>query len=318
MDDEMRIIVTGGAGFVGSNLCREFVNRGNEVICVDHMGSSSAGNIQDLKKSKKFKFVKHDIIKPLKIAGKIDQIYHLASRASPVDYQNYPVETALSNSFGTWNMIQLAVEKKAKLLFSSTSEVYGDPKVNPQPETYWGNVNPIGIRACYDESKRFGEALIKSYNRQYKTKFKIIRIFNTYGPGMRIDDGRVVPNFIKQALKNEPITIYGNGRQTRSFCYISDLVEGTIKMMESNEEGPINLGNPFERTILDFAQKTIKVTNSKSKLVYQPLPQDDPLQRRPDITLAKKKLGWEPKVDIDEGLRKTAEWFKEKSIKNLK
>lgn len=308
----MRIIVTGGAGFIGSHLCRELLSRGNEVICIDNLGSGSKENIAQFKTNANFKFIEHDITLPLEIDEHIAQIFHFASRASPIDYQEHPIETALANSLGTYNLIRLAHEKNAKLLFASTSEVYGDPKVNPQPETYWGNVNPVGIRSCYDESKRFGEALIKSYNQQHGTKFKIIRIFNTYGPNMRLDDGRVVPNFVMQALKNEPITMYGDGKQTRSFCYVSDLVAGAIKMMESNEEGPINLGNPVEYTILEFSKKVKQITGATSELKFQQLPQDDPLQRKPDITLAKKKLGWEPKVDIDKGLKKTIEWFKEK------
>lgn len=305
----MNILVTGGAGFIGSHLCEALLSKKHNVICVDNLGSGDVKNIQHLLQNKNFQFIKHNIIEPLHIDGKIDQIYHFASRASPIDYQQYPVETALSNAIGTHNLIKLALEKNAVILFSSTSETYGDPLQHPQKETYWGNVNPIGIRSCYDESKRFGEALLMAYYREYKAKIKIIRIFNTYGPRMRKDDGRVIPNFISQALANKPITLYGNGKQTRSFCYVDDLVAGIIKIMDSKEIGPVNLGNPKEFTMVELAEIIKKLTNSKSEIVFKQLPEDDPTRRCPDISLAKKTLSWEPMIELKDGLKKTIEWF---------
>jgi nucleoside-diphosphate-sugar epimerase len=310
----MKIIVTGGAGFIGSHLCERLLKEGNNVICVDNLGSGNIENIQHLLPNKNFRFIKHNVIEPLqRIEGKIDQIYHLASRASPIDYQEYPVETALANSVGTDRMVNLALDKNARILFTSTSEAYGEPREHPQKESYWGNVNPVGVRSCYDESKRFGEALMMAYHREYGVDIKIVRIFNTYGPRMRVDDGRVIPNFITQALKNKSITIYGDGKQTRSFCYVEDMVDGIIKMMNSKEIGPKNLGNPKEFTMLDTAKLIIKFTGSKSKLVYMPLPEDDPTKRQPDISKAREFLGWEPKVDFEMGLKKTIDWFNENS-----
>ncbi len=307
----MRCIVTGGAGFIGSHLCERLLKEGHDVICVDNLGSGNIENITHLMNNRKFKFVKHNIIEPLQlIEGKIDWIFHLASRASPKDYQEYPVETALANSVGTNRMIQLALDKNAKLLFTSTSEAYGEPKEHPQKESYWGNVNPVGIRSCYDESKRFGEALLMAYHREYNVDIKIVRIFNTYGPRMRIDDGRVIPNFITQALKNEPITIYGDGKQTRSFCYVDDLIEGLIKMMNSKEIGPKNIGNPKEYSVLDAAELIKKLTKSKSEIRFMALPEDDPTKRQPDISKARMLLGWEPKIGFEEGLKKTIDYFK--------
>ncbi|MBW3015184.1 SDR family oxidoreductase [Candidatus Woesearchaeota archaeon] len=303
------IVVTGGAGFIGSHLCDALIKE-NRVICVDNLGSGSFDNIRHLLTNPNFLFIEYDVTSPLLLAAKIDEIYHLASRASPVDYQEYPVETALTNSIGLNNMIRLAKKNNATILFSSTSEAYGEPKEHPQKESYWGNVNPVGIRSCYDESKRFGEALLMAYHRKYSTKIKIVRIFNTYGPRMRKNDGRVIPNFIMQALHNEPITIYGDGSQTRSFCYVSDLVDGLIKMMASDSTGPKNLGNPGEYTILELAQKIIELTGSQSELVFKELPADDPTRRRPDISEARKLLGWEPLVPLVEGLKPTIEHFK--------
>ncbi len=309
----MKIIVTGGAGFIGSHLCGRLLNEGNDVLCVDNLGSGSIDNIRHLIKNKRFRFIKHNVIEPLeRIEGKIDQIYHLASRASPIDYQEYPVETALANSVGTDRMVNLALDKNAKILFTSTSEAYGEPREHPQREDYWGNVNPVGIRSCYDESKRFGEALLMAYHREYNVDVKIVRIFNTYGPGMRLDDGRVIPNFITQALKNKPITLYGNGSQTRSFCYVDDMVDGIMKMMASKETGPKNLGNPREYTVVETANIIKKLTNSKSKLVFLPLPADDPTKRQPDISKAREFLAWEPGVGFEEGLKRTIEWFRKK------
>lgn len=310
----MRYLVTGGAGFIGSHLCERLIKEGNEVICIDNLGSGNFENVRHLSSNKKFRFIKHNIIEPLQlIEGRIDGIYHLASRASPKDYQKYPVETALANSVGTNRMAKLALAKNAKILFTSTSEAYGEPKEHPQKETYWGNVNPVGIRSCYDESKRFGEALLMAYYREYNVDIKIIRIFNTYGPRMRIDDGRVIPNFISQCLQNKPITIYGDGSQTRSFCYVDDLVEGIIKMMNSKERGPKNLGNPREFTILETAKLIKKMTNSSSKLVFEKLPTDDPSKRQPDISKARALLNWEPKINFEEGLKITIKIFKEKN-----
>lgn len=307
----MRILVTGGAGFIGSHLCERLLKEGNNVTCVDNLGSGKLENISFMMKSRRFRFIKHNIIEPLQlIEGKLDQIYHLASRASPIDYQEYPVETALSNSVGTDQMIKLALAKNARMLFTSTSEAYGEPKEHPQKESYWGNVNPVGIRSCYDESKRFGEALLMAYHREYNANIKIVRIFNTYGPRMRLDDGRVIPNFITQALQNKPITIYGDGSQTRSFCYVDDMVDGLIRMMNSKEIGPKNLGNPIERTVLDTAKLIIRQTRSKSKIVFMPLPKDDPTKRRPDISKAREFLNWEPKVKFEDGLKKTIAYFK--------
>jgi|SRR3989338_3567812 len=314
------ILITGGAGFIGSHLCEHLVNRGETIVCVDNLGSGKRENIRHMEEKKNFVFIYFDVTDSLeklekeltqKKIGKIDQIYHLASRASPIDYQTYPVETALANSLGLNNMIKLSMKHDATILFSSTSEAYGQPKVHPQPEEYWGNVNPVGIRSCYDESKRFGEALMMAYYRGHNAKIKIVRIFNTYGPKMRKDDGRVIPNFIQQALNNESITIYGDGTQTRSFCYVSDLIDGLVRMMNSKEIGPKNLGNPHEMTILECANNIIKISGSASKIIFKSLPEDDPTKRQPDISAARMMLGWEPKVNFEEGIKKTIEWFRE-------
>ncbi|MBJ7879153.1 UDP-glucuronic acid decarboxylase family protein [Gelidibacter salicanalis] len=305
-----RILITGGAGFVGSHLCERLLNEGNEVICLDNYFTGSKKNIEHLMDNKYFELVRHDVINPYMI--EVDEIYNMACPASPVHYQYNPIKTIKTSVMGAINMLGLAKRVDAKILQASTSEVYGDPAVHPQPETYWGNVNPIGLRSCYDEGKRCAETLFMDYHIQNEVKIKIIRIFNTYGPNMNPNDGRVVSNFIVQALKGEDITIFGEGTQTRSFQYVDDLVEGTIRMMNSRDGfvGPVNIGNPTEFTMLELAEKIIKLTNSKSKLIHLPLPQDDPLQRKPIIDLAKKELnGWEPKVQLEEGLIKTIGYF---------
>jgi len=304
-----RILVTGGAGFIGSHLCERLLNKGNEVICVDNFFTGSKQNIIHLLDIPYFEIIRHDITFPLYV--EVDEIYNLACPASPVYYIFDPVQTTKTSVMGAINMLGLAKRLKIKILQASTSEVYGDPEVHPQPESYRGNVNSIGPRACYDEGKRCAETLFFDYYRQLKIKIKVIRIFNTYGPKMQPDDGRVISNFIVQALKNRDITIYGDGRQTRSFCYVNDLLGGIIKMMNSREDfvGPVNLGNPNEFTILDLAKKITKLTNSKSKIIYKPLPEDDPKQRQPNIELAKKELKWEPKIQLDEGLKKTINYF---------
>lgn len=303
-----KILITGGAGFIGSHLCKKLLNEGNYVICLDNFFTGKRRNIEHLLSNPNFELFEHDITEPLNI--NIDEIYNMACPASPPHYQYDPIKTMKTSVFGIINMLELAQKNNAKILQASTSEVYGDPKIHPQIESYWGNVNPIGIRSCYDEGKRCAETLIMDYHRQKNIDTKIIRIFNTYGPNMAPDDGRVVSNFIIQALKEDDITIYGDGTQTRSFCYVDDLVDGIIKMMKSDLTGPVNLGNPSERTILDFAKLILELTGSKSKIVYKPLPSDDPTKRQPDITLAKTKLNWEPKVDIKDGLRHTVEYFK--------
>jgi len=307
----MNVLVTGGAGFIGSHLCDLLIKKGHYVICMDNFLSSRKENISHLEKNKNFELIVHDVTKPIKIGKKIDYVLHLASPASPVDFDKIPIQIAKVGSLGTHNMLGLAKLKNAKFLFASTSEVYGDPDINPQPESYWGNVNPIGVRSCYDESKRFGEAITMAYHRKHKIDTKIVRIFNTYGPRMRADDGRAVPTFISQALKGEDITIFGDGKQTRSFCYVSDEIDGIYKLMGSKINEPVNIGNPDEFTILELAEKIVKLTGSKSKIVFKKLPQDDPKQRRPDITKAKKELKWNPSIRVDEGLKKTIEWFKQ-------
>lgn len=304
-----RILITGGAGFIGSHLCKRLLNEGNYVICLDNFFTGRKRNIENLLPNPNFELVEHDIIEPIDI--RVDEIYNLACPASPPHYQYDPIKTMKTSVIGIINMLELAEKYNAKILQASTSEVYGDPLVHPQVETYWGNVNPIGIRSCYDEGKRCAETLISDYRRQKNLNTKIIRIFNTYGPNMTPDDGRVVSNFILQALKGEDITVYGDGSQTRSFCYVDDLIDGIVKMMDSNLSEPVNLGNPTERTILDFAKLIIEFTGTKSKIIYKPLPSDDPTKRRPDITLAQTKLNWTPKVDINEGLKKTVAYFKE-------
>ncbi|MDR1897062.1 MAG: SDR family oxidoreductase [Prevotellaceae bacterium] len=305
-----RILVTGGAGFIGSHLCARLLNEGHEVICLDNYFTGAKSNIVDLIQNPKFEIVRHDIINPYN--AEIDEIYNLACPASPIHYQYNPIKTIKTSVMGAINMLGLAKRVNAKILQASTSEVYGDPHVHPQNEQYWGNVNPIGIRSCYDEGKRCAETLFMDYHRQNKVKIKIIRIFNTYGPNMNPNDGRVVSNFIVQALKGEDITIYGNGSQTRSFQYIDDLIEGMIRTMNTDETftGPINLGNPDEFSMLELAEKVISLTQSNSKLVYLPLPADDPKQRKPDISLAKEKIRWQPKIKLDDGLVKTIEYFK--------
>ena len=304
-----RILVTGGAGFIGSHLCETLLGQGNEVICLDNFFSGRKENIVHLINNPRFEVIRHDITQPILL--EVDQIYNFACPASPGFYQYNPVKTVKTSILGALNMLGLAKRVKARILQASTSEVYGDPKVHPQKEDYWGHVNCIGVRSCYDEGKRVAETLMYDYRKQNNVDTKIIRIFNTYGDRMLQNDGRVVSNFIVQALKNDDITVYGDGTQTRSFCFVDDLVDGIIKMMNTdNFPGPVNLGNPGEFTILELAEKVIKLTGSKSKIIYKPLPQDDPMQRQPDISLAKEKLNWQPKINLEDGLKRTIEYFK--------
>ncbi len=305
-------VVTGAAGFLGSHLTDLLLARGHKVIGVDNFVTGSVDNIAHLSGNQDFKFIQQDVSEFMFIDVPVDFVWHLASPASPIDYLELPIQTLKVGSLGTHKALGLAKNKGAKFLLASTSEIYGDPLVHPQTEDYWGNVNTIGPRGCYDESKRFAEAMVMAYHREHKIDTKIIRIFNTYGPRMRVNDGRVVPAFISQALKNKPITVFGDGKQTRSFCYCSDLIEGMYRLMMSNTNLPVNIGNPHEMTMLQFAEAIIKATGSKSKIVHKPLPQDDPKQRKPDISRAKKLLKWEPKVKLNEGLVKTIEYFQSK------
>ena len=305
-------VVTGAAGFLGSHLTDLLLARGHKVIGVDNFVTGSVDNIAHLSGNQDFKFIQQDVSEFMFIDVPVDFVWHLASPASPIDYLELPIQTLKVGSLGTHKALGLAKNKGAKFLLASTSEIYGDPLVHPQTEDYWGNVNTIGPRGCYDESKRFAEAMVMAYHREHKIDTKIIRIFNTYGPRMRVNDGRVVPAFISQALKNKPITVFGDGKQTRSFCYCSDLIEGMYRLMMSNTNLPVNIGNPHEMTMLQFAVAIIKATGSKSKIVHKPLPQDDPKQRKPDISRAKKLLKWEPKVKLNEGLVKTIEYFQSK------
>ncbi|MCM8791737.1 MAG: SDR family oxidoreductase [Candidatus Omnitrophica bacterium] len=308
-------VITGGAGFIGSHLCERLVMEGFKIICLDNLSTGKIENIQSLLKNRGFQFIKYDVTKSIKIKGKIDYVLHFASPASPKDYLRLPIQTLKVGSLGTYNTLGLAKEKRAKFLLASTSEVYGDPLVHPQSEEYWGNVNPIGLRGVYDEAKRFSEAMTMAYHRVHKIDTKIARIFNTYGEKMRLDDGRVIPNFISQALSHRPLTVYGKGNQTRSFCYISDLIEGIFRLILSNINEPINLGNPVEYKILELAELIIKLTQSKSRIIFKELPVDDPSRRKPDIKTAKRLLKWQPKIMLQEGLIKTINWFK-KEIKN--
>ena len=304
-----RILVTGGAGFLGSHLCDRLIEQGNDVICIDNLFTGSKDNIRHLMGNPNFEFIRHDVTEQIYV--EVDQIYNLACPASPIHYQYDPIKTGKTSVLGALHTLGLAKRVHARILQASTSEVYGDPEIHPQPESYRGCVNPIGIRSCYDEGKRMAETLFFDYHRQHQVDIKVIRIFNTYGPRMNTHDGRVVSNFIVQALKNENITIYGSGEQTRSFCYVDDLIEGMIRMMNSRDgfTGPVNIGNPGEFTMLELAQKIIDLTGSSSKIVFEPLPQDDPMQRRPVIDLAKKELSWEPTVNLEEGLKKTIAYF---------
>lgn len=306
----MRTLITGGAGFVGSHLCERFLGEGHEVLCVDNCITGNLGNVEHLRGHDHFHFIRHDISHPLEIDGPLDNILHFASPASPVDYLRHPIPTLKVGSLGTHNTLGLAKLKRARYLLASTSEVYGDPEEHPQRESYWGNVNPIGVRGVYDEAKRFAEAMTMAYHRCHGVNSKICRIFNTYGERMRLDDGRVVPNLMGQALRGEPLTVYGDGSQTRSFCYVADLVDGISRLLFADFHDPVNLGNPNEVTILEFAREIIELTGSKSEVVFKPLPQDDPRVRRPDISRARAVLGWEPKVERREGMRRTLEYFR--------
>jgi len=305
----MRILITGGAGFIGSHLCDYFISKGHSVICIDNFITGNIKNIEHLFGNGKFHFIKHDITNYIHVPGKIDAVLNFASPASPIDYLKFPIPTLKVGALGTHKTLGLAKEKKAVFLLASTSEVYGDPLVNPQSESYWGNVNPIGPRGVYDEAKRFAEAMAMAYSRYHKMPVRIVRIFNTYGPRMRKQDGRAVPAFITQALKNQPVTVFGKGTQTRSFCYVSDLVEGLYRLLISKADSPVNIGNPNEITLNQLAKIIIKLTKSKSKIVYKNLPVDDPKVRRPDITKAKKLLGWQPEVSLKEGLKSTISYF---------
>ncbi|MDP3790374.1 MAG: SDR family oxidoreductase [Candidatus Omnitrophota bacterium] len=306
-----RILITGGAGFIGSHLCSFLLERDCDVICMDNLITGTIQNITPMLKNKHFEFIEHDVTKYIGIEGNIDYVLHFASPASPVDYLKLPIQTLKVGSLGTHNALGVAKAKGAQFLLASTSEVYGDPTVHPQPESYWGNVNNVGPRGVYDESKRFAEAITMAYHRTHHLDTKIVRIFNTYGPRMRKVDGRAIPAFIEQAFENKPITVFGDGKQTRSFCYVSDLVDGVYKLMNSNANTPVNIGSPEEMNILDLANLIIKVTGSRSKIVFKDLPVDDPKVRQPEITLARMLLGWQPTISLKEGLRKTIEWFKE-------
>ncbi len=308
----VRSVVTGGAGFLGSHLCDYLIKENHEVICIDNFITGSKNNIEHLGEEKNFKLIEQDVTQEISIKGKIDFVFHFASPASPIDYVEFPIQTLKVGSLGTHKTLGLAKDKKARYVLASTSEIYGDPLVNPQPETYWGNVNPIGPRGVYDEAKRFGEAMVMAYHRTHSVDTKIVRIFNTYGPRMRINDGRVVPAFICQALQNSPLTVFGSGRQTRSFCYVSDLIHGVFLLASSTLNDPVNLGNPDEMTVMDFARKVIELTGSGSAVVKKELPVDDPKVRRPDISKAARELGWKPLIILEEGLMKTIKWFEEK------
>jgi dTDP-glucose 4,6-dehydratase len=306
----MRTLITGGGGFIGSHLCERFLAEGHEVVAVDNYITGRPENIQHLFDNPRCRFIKHDVSQPITIDGPLDNILHFASPASPVDYLNFPIQTLKVGSLGTHHTLGLARAKNARYLLASTSEVYGDPEQHPQREDYWGNVNPVGLRGCYDEAKRFSEAIVMAYYRTHNVNTHIVRIFNTYGERMRLDDGRVLPNFMGQALRGEPLTIYGNGSQTRSFCYVSDLVEGIYRLLFTEFHEPVNLGNPSEVSILEFAREILALSGSKSNPVFKPLPQDDPKVRKPDITRARQLLGWEPKVDRHEGLKRTLDYFR--------
>jgi dTDP-glucose 4,6-dehydratase len=307
----LRAVVTGGAGFLGSHLCDYLLARDWEVLCVDNLITGSETNVAHLAGNPRFRMLRHDVSNRIDVPGPVDYVFNFASPASPVDYLKFPIETLKVGSLGTHNTLGLALAKKAKYFLASTSECYGDPDVSPQPETYWGHVNPIGPRSVYDEAKRFAEAMTMAYHRHHGVDTHIVRIFNTYGPRMRLNDGRALPNFVYQALSGQPITVYGDGKQTRSFCYASDLIEGIYRLATSNEHLPTNVGNPHEITILEFAERIRTLLDAKVQIVFEPLPQDDPKQRRPDITKAKRLLGWEPKVNLEEGLRLTLAYFKQ-------
>jgi dTDP-glucose 4,6-dehydratase len=307
-----RVMITGGAGFIGSHLCERFLADGHDVICVDNFITGNPDNIAPLLPEKRFSFIHQDVTQYIYVKGPVDTILHFASPASPVDYLELPIQTLKVGSLGTHKALGLAKEKGARFLLASTSEVYGDPLVHPQNEEYWGNVNPIGPRGVYDEAKRFAEALTMAYHRTHQIPTRIVRIFNTFGPRMRTEDGRVVPNFIMQALRGEDVTVYGDGRQTRSFCYVSDLVEGIVRLLHADYDAPVNLGNPREMTVLDFAQTILRLIGGKSRIVHRPLPVDDPKVRQPDIRLARKLLDWEPKMDLEQGLHSTIEYFRAK------
>jgi len=303
-------VVTGGAGFIGSHLCDRLIQEGLRVICLDNFITGTSNNVRHLLGNRNFRLIEHNVTKHINIREKLDYVLHFASPASPQDYLKYPIQTLKVGSLGTLNSLGLAKDKNARFMLASTSEVYGDPLVHPQTEIYWGNVNSVGVRGCYDEAKRFAEAMTMAYHRVHRINTKIVRIFNTYGPRIRINDGRVVPNFIHQALNNKPLTVYGKGTQTRSFCYVDDLIEGIFRLMQVKTNEPLNLGNPSEFTILELAYLLIKLTGSKSKIVFKPLPQDDPKQRWPDISKARKLLKWKPKVNLQEGLLRTIRSFR--------
>ena len=307
-----RILITGGAGFIGSHLCERFLDNGDEVICMDNLITGSADNIAHLFPNSRFSFIPQDITTYIYVKGPLDAILHFASPASPIDYLELPIQTLKVGSLGTHKALGLAKEKGARFLLASTSEVYGDPLIHPQKEDYWGNVNPIGPRGVYDEAKRFAEAMTMAYHRFHKVETRIVRIFNTYGPRMRLNDGRVVPNFVSQALNGEDLTVYGDGSQTRSFCYVSDLVEGIIHLLHSDYDEPVNIGNPREMSVLEFARVIIALTGSQSQIAFKPLPIDDPKVRQPDIGLARRLLGWEPQVALEDGLTETISYFKER------
>jgi dTDP-glucose 4,6-dehydratase len=308
----LRAVVTGGAGFLGSHLCDLLVEKGWEVLCMDNLVTGSDTNVSHLLSHPRFRFVRQDVTRYVEVPGPVDAVLHFASPASPPDYLKLPIQTLKVGALGTHNALGLALAKKAKFMQASTSECYGDPEVSPQPESYWGRVNPIGPRGVYDEAKRFAEALTMAYHRSHGLDTRIVRIFNTYGPRMRLNDGRALPNFLYQALSDEPITVYGDGKQTRSFCYVSDLLDGIYRLLESNEHEPVNIGNPHEITILEFAERVRSLVGATTPIVFRPLPQDDPKQRCPDITKARRILEWEPKVNLEEGLKRTYEHFRQK------